>query len=177
MKQSNSINKFIRQLGAVVAAFVSRLGALPANISPLGSVGFFGNPVLFAVSILAFDLFVKGIYPGFWLTYVGFACYPLLGKLAGNSLRKQLLFLPLSSLLFFVFSNLGVWWYWYDHTLAKLVLCYALAVPFYARTLASDVAFGYGFLAVKNSRKITAQTTASLQKIWQRPVPVKASLP
>ena len=150
MKQLPPQNKLITQLALATSAGVSRLGILPANISPLGSYGFFGNPALYAVSIVSFDLLVKGIYPGFWLTYIGFACYPLLGFLTRKSLNKQLLALPLASFLFFLFSNLGVWWYWYDHTLAQLLLCYALAVPFYARTLVGDLLFGYGYLAVKN---------------------------
>jgi hypothetical protein len=118
----------------------------------LGSFGFFGHPVLFGISILAFDLLVKGIYPGFWLTYLGFACYPLLGWLAQGSVRKQLLLLPMASFLFFLLSNLGVWWYWYDHTFEKLLVCYALAVPFYSRTLLSDICFGYGYLLLRQLR-------------------------
>jgi len=130
MKQFNLLSKFARQVLIAAAVLVSRVNLLPANISPLGSFGFFGNPVLYGASIVLFDLFIKGLYPGFWLTYLGFACYPLFGRVAGK--------------------NLGVWWYWYDHSVEKLLLCYLLAVPFYARTLVGDLLFGYGYLVVKN---------------------------
>jgi hypothetical protein len=134
------------QLLATLVVFVSRLNVLPANISPLGSLGFFGNPLLYALSIMAFDLGVKGIYPGVWFTYAGFAVYPLLGWLTKNQVRKQLVALPVASFLFFIISNFGVWWYWYDHTWVKLITCYTLALPFYTRTLISDMVFGYGYL-------------------------------
>jgi len=162
MKQSLSQNKIFTQTCIAIGVFASRLSVLPANISPLGSFGFFGNPILFIVSIVAFDLFVKGVYPGVFFTYLGFAMYPLLKKIAGKSVKKQMVLLPLASFLFFVFSNFGVWWYWYDHTIEKLIMCYALAVPFYARTLLSDMFFGYSYLFIKQFRQISARVTARL---------------
>lgn len=154
-------NNIFAQFLTAASVFISRLNILPANISPLGSFGFFGNPFLFGASIVAFDFLVKGVYPGFWLTYVGFACYPILGKLAGESIKRKVFLLPLASLLFFFFSNLGVWWYWYDHTLVKLLVCFSLAVPFYTRTLMSDLVFGYGYLLIThvlNLKKVPSST-------------------
>lgn len=131
-----------------VLTFISRLKVLPANVSPLGSFGFFSdNPWLFLISIVAFDVLVGGLYKGFWLTYVGFMMYPLLGTVAARHWQRQVALLPLASLLFFLISNLGVWWYWFDHTLADLVLCYTVALPFYTRTVIGDVVFGYGYIA------------------------------
>lgn len=153
MKQLQQTN-ILKQTLTAGLVFISRLNILPANISPLGSYGFFGNPLLFAISIIAFDLLVKGIYPGFWLTYVGFASYTVLGKLSKNNLKRQLVLLPLASFLFFLLSNLGVWWYWYEHTLADLLLCYSLAVPFYSKTLMGDVFFGYSYIVLKNINSI-----------------------
>lgn len=154
MKQSAQQSKFFRQVATASTVFVSRLGALPANVSPVGSYGFFGHPVLYLAIIVAFDLFVKGLYPGVFFTYVGFAMYPLLGRIAGTSLHKRIALLPLASFLFFVFSNFGVWWYFYDRTLANLLICYTLALPFYGRTLLSDLTFGYGYLIWKHRHQL-----------------------
>jgi hypothetical protein len=138
-----------KNITTTTAVFISRLGYLPANISPLGSFGFFGkNKWLFFTTIILFDWLVGGFYPGFWVTYLGFAMYPLLGKLA-KSTRLKLTLLPLASFLFFLVSNFGVWWYWYPHTLTGLTTCYLLAVPFYKQTLIGDLVFGYGYLLVK----------------------------
>lgn len=159
MKQLLQLNKTVTQFGTVTLVFISRLGLLPANISPLGSYGFFGNPLLYVIAILTFDLLVKGIYPGVVFTYIGFLFYPILGKLSTQSVKKQLILLPLASFLFFVFSNLGVWWYWYEHTLTELLMCYTLALPFYTRTFLSDIFFGYSYLFLqKYSGTISSDT-------------------
>lgn len=129
--------------------FVSRLGYLPANISPLGSYGFFGKKKwLFFTIIVLFDWKVGGFYPGFWITYLGFAMYPLLGKIAKNTTQK-LFFLPVASFLFFLISNLGAWWYWYPQNWQGLTSCYLLALPFYTRSLLGDLVFGYGYILAK----------------------------
>ncbi len=149
IQTSSKLPKILGQVLAAFNVFLSRLHLLPANISPLGSYGFFGNPWLYVASIIIFDRFVGGLYSGNWFTYLGFMMYPLLGKFAKNKVKKQMLLLPLASFLFFLISNAGVWWYWYDRTPADLLLCYSLAVPFYARTLLGDMVFGYGFIALR----------------------------
>jgi len=145
---------------AALAVFATRGGMLPPNVSPLGASGFTTKRFIwFFAGILAFDFFRGGFYPGFWVTYLGFAAYPLLGRLAGKSLGKQALFLPMASLLFFLLSNLGVWWFWYPQTLSGLLLCYTLALPFYRNTFLSDLGFftltvgvRYGIRVVKTMR-------------------------
>lgn len=47
----------------------------------------------------------------------------------------------LASTQFFVISNLPSWFRWYPHTFAGLASCLATALPFFERTLASDVVF------------------------------------
>ncbi len=153
--------------------FASRLSILPANFSPLGSYGFFGaNSWLYFLTIVAFDTWVGGYYPGWLFTYLGFSAYPLLGMVArriegsvreggGQRLGAEpsrlnqwlrrliipVLLLPLASFVFFLISNLGVWWYWYPRTWTGLMMCYTLALPFYQRTLIGDLSFGYAWTA------------------------------
>jgi hypothetical protein len=46
-----------------------------------------------------------------------------------------------SSAQFFLISNLGSWVKDYPHTLAGLSSCYIAAIPFFERTLVSDLLF------------------------------------
>lgn len=155
-----SIKKSFQEILGAVAVVVSRLNVLPANVNLLGSFGFFSQSWLgFAVSIFVFDKFIGGFYRGFLWTYLGFAGYYLLGRLAAKSWRRQVLLLPTASFLFFLLSNFGVWYNWYPHTWSGLLECYLLAVPFYKNTLLGDLVFGYGYLLVKKIVDL---------KTWQR---------
>lgn len=151
-----SLKRSFRSITTALAVFISRLDLLPANVSPVGSFGFFGNFRLFFITIILFDWLVGGFYPSFWVTYLGFAMYPLLGRIAKNT-KLKILLLPLASFMFFLISNLGVWWYWYPHTITGLTTCYLLAVPFYKRTLIGDLIFGYGYLLSLNWKKLAHQ--------------------
>lgn len=146
-----SVTRF-SSLFATIATLATRLGRVfPANVSPLGSLGFFSaNPLWLIVAVVGFDLIKGGWYPGFVWTYLGFASYWLLGRLNRNRLSRQVILLPVASLLFFLLSNFGVWWHWYDHNIEGLVRCYTLAIPFYRATLIGDLIFGYGFLISKH---------------------------
>ncbi|MGC9949488.1 MAG: DUF6580 family putative transport protein [Bryobacteraceae bacterium] len=46
-----------------------------------------------------------------------------------------------SSTQFFLISNFGTWLSWYPHTWAGLTQAFTLAIPFFGRTLASDLLY------------------------------------
>lgn len=143
--------KNLRDSALALGVFVSRLRIFPANISLVGSFGFFNqNFWFYAATIILFDGFVGGWYQGFIFTYLGFLGYYLLGKIARDNRKKQVVLLPVASLLFFLMSNFGVWLRWYPQTLTGFIKCYTLALPFYRNTLIGDLAFGYGYLLVSH---------------------------
>jgi hypothetical protein len=138
---------WISQSAVAAVVFLSRLGVLPSNYSPLGTFGFFsGNAILYFGIIIGFDYFVGGFYEGFLFTYAGFLAYFLLGRVAKNTIGRQLLFVPVASVSFFLISNIGSWWYWYPHNFEGLLSCYALALPFFQNTFIADIGFGYSFI-------------------------------
>ncbi|REK17245.1 MAG: hypothetical protein DWQ37_07190 [Planctomycetota bacterium] len=53
-----------------------------------------------------------------------------------------------SSLVHYGLSNLAVWYFWYPHNWEGLARCYAVAVPFLANSLASNVLFAAGFFGL-----------------------------
>ncbi len=159
MKKLNHFNS--SHILVAAGIFLTRAARIIPNVSPLGSFGFFGGtPVLFLLSIVLFDWLVGGFYAGFMWTYLGFLMYPLMGYFAKNSTKRQLAFLPAASFLFFLISNLGVWWHWYPQTISGLFACYLAAVPFYARTLIGDLVFGYGYMVIRyfQSNKFSVKT-------------------
>ena len=149
------LNSNFSSLIIASTTYLSRFSFLPANVSPLGAYGFFGGkPLFYFASILAFDFFKGGFYQGFVWTYVGFVAYPLFAWLASKSVKRQLFLLPIASFTFFLLSNFGVFWPWYEHSWQGFLNCYALALPFYTRTLLGDLVFGYGYLMLKQIKKI-----------------------
>jgi hypothetical protein len=45
----------------------------------------------------------------------------------------------LASTLFFVFSNLGVWYFYYPITWSGFTTCFVLAIPFFVNSIAGDL--------------------------------------
>lgn len=139
----------ITQLFFAILTLVLRFGFLPPNVSGVGALGFASSSIApFIAVTFGFDLIKGGFYSGFWWTYIGFFGYYLLGRLAGKNIKKQVMFLPLASFLFFLISNFGVWLHWYPQTIQGLLTCYTLALPFYRNTLIGDLVFGWGWVVV-----------------------------
>ena len=46
-----------------------------------------------------------------------------------------------SSTLFFIVTNFGVWLLGYPNTIAGLISCYTLAIPFFLNTILGDLFF------------------------------------
>jgi hypothetical protein len=137
----HSVKNNLKDFATASFAFAGRF-FLPSNFAALGASGFTSQkPFAFAVSIFLFDRFFAGFYQGFLWTYLGFAAYPIFGYLARKFPTWRLTFLVLASLSFFFFSNFGVFLAWYPQSLNGFILCYSLALPFFAATLASDLFF------------------------------------
>lgn len=153
-----TVKKMASNLIKAGAVLVSRFFSLLPNFSLVGSFGFFqANPVYYFAQLIIFDLFFGGYYRGWLFTYLGFGAYWVLGRLAGAKIARQITFLPIASLIFYLLSNLGVWWYWYPRTTAGLVSCYTLAVPFYRNTLLGDLFFGGMVIAIKAVSNLSNQ--------------------
>jgi hypothetical protein len=134
----------------IIGLLVSRIIGLPPNVSLQGTYGFMSkNLIAFIASIVFFDALIGGFYTGVLWTYFGFAGYYLLGCVARKSAKLQWLLLPVASLWFFFFSNLGSFIMWYEPTLPSFIQCYTVALPFFAATLVGDAVFGYTYLGYK----------------------------
>lgn len=184
MEISESIVRHKVVLGVallVVLGVMWRLMPHLPNFAPIGAIALISGLTLgwkrglaLTFGILLITDSMIGFYSGFGWTWFSFAL--IIGL--GLALRK----LPVSlhvpigvfgaSVVFFIVSNFGVWAAsgMYEHTLAGLVRCYTMALPFFRATLLSDVMFGSTLMglyyavrlypSLPHSRKVSSVTSS-----------------
>jgi hypothetical protein len=139
--------------GLIVLAILSRLLPHPPNFAPVAAVALFGG-ALFTKRGLAFlvPLFVMvvsdaiiGFHSHMAVIYGLFLMVVLIGltlrdkigigRVIGASLA--------SSVLFFVGSNLAVWYGspFYSQDMSGLIACFTMALPFFQNTILGDLFF------------------------------------
>jgi hypothetical protein len=146
----------------VIVAVLFRLVPHPPNFTPVTSMALFSG-VFFKrkylsilvplITMVVSDMFLGFYSISIWV-YAGFILVTMLGWITK---QIQLHSVLLSSLIFFIVSNFGVWVLGYEHTLNGLVACYILAIPFFGYSLVGDLFWSFtlskSFTTIKN--KIT----------------------
>ncbi len=146
--------RLIVALGFIVMGIWSRFIPHPPNVTALNAIALFsavqigtlGHPlaVLF-ITLLLSDLFL-GFHATMPFVYLSFVLTAAMGYWARR--KRQSRWFPVcvavSSILFFVFSNFGVWMLegTYPHTFQGLLLCYTAALPFLLNQLLGDGLYG-----------------------------------
>ena len=144
--------RLLALLSAVVVAAALRLVPHPPNFSPIGAMALFSGAYLGrrgAVALAAplgalllSDL-VLGFYRGMPTVYFSVALIVLIGALALKRVSPLRIggAALVSSILFFVLTNFGMWLSsgFYPRTLAGLEACYVAAIPFFQTTVAGDL--------------------------------------
>jgi len=140
-------------VGLVLLAVCGRLFPHPPNFTPLGAVGLFAGRSLTGAgawltplaALLLSDAWLGFYHPWVMLgVYAGCLSGVPLGRLLLRGARSRgRLFLAAfaAALAFFVLSNLGVWLAGelYPRTLAGLLRCYLMALPFFSWTLLGNL--------------------------------------
>ena len=156
----------------IVLGVVARLIPHPWNFTPIGALGLFagGNcspRIAWIVPLCA--LLIADVLLGFYepvmmlFVYAGFLAGPLFGWLLLRTKRSVVRIggaVFATSTIFFVMSNFGVWLAgFYPPTLAGLIECYVLAIPFYGVLLVGDAFYagvmfsGQEMLATEQRRR------------------------
>jgi hypothetical protein len=137
----------------IVVVAATRLIPHPPNLTSVTALALFGGAyfsnrtLAFVVPLMALLVsdFIMGFYPHMEVPYLGFVLIVCIGfqlrqrrtapRIAGAAL--------LSSLVFFVVTNFGVWAFdsLYPKTFPGLVACYAAAIPFFRNTLLGDLMY------------------------------------
>jgi hypothetical protein len=64
--------------------------------------------------------------------------------LVGNHFREiKLKSILISSVVFFIISNFGVWLIGYPKTVSGFVMCYTAAIPFFINTILGDLFYSF----------------------------------
>ena len=135
--------------GLIILVIMSRLIPHAANFTPIGALGLFAGAYLtrrsawlipFAALILS-DLII-GFYHIYVMlfVYLGFAANIMIGRqflLQKRSILSLFAASLVSAVIFFIFSNFGVWLtgMMYPMTFAGLSECFVMAIPFFGNTL------------------------------------------
>ena len=147
-------NKFDRiqkiVLLIIIFGVICRLIPHPPNFSPVTAIALFGglnfSDKRIAFSIPLIILFLSDLILGISIinlfVYTGFSIIVFLGTKIKSIKFGNII---LSSFIFFLISNFGVWIIGYPKNLEGLIMCYTMAIPFFGYSIAGDLFFGYLF--------------------------------
>ena len=152
-------------LSLLVLAVITRLLPHPPNVTPITAIALFGGcnikdkNLAFVLPLLC--MFLTDLFLGFHIimpfVYLSFMCISYIG-INSEKITNGTIFG--SSLLFFLVTNFGVWFFGYPNTLAGLVSCYTLALPFFVNTIIGDLFFthslNYSFSKIKQTGAVNA---------------------
>ena len=149
------LKKEIFPISLILILAFARLIPHPPNFTPIIAVaimsGYFFRNIYVSFLILLFSMLMSDFFIGFYQNMI-FVYFSLLlivfifSKIIKKINYKNLfIFGFFGSLIFFIISNLGVWFFGnlYEKDLEGLIKCYFLAIPFFKNTLFSTLIFSY----------------------------------
>lgn len=153
MKKINTAN-FVLIGTLILAASLSRLitnGLHIWNVAPMAGIALFAGAnfidkkmafIIPVVAMLITDA-ILGFHSSMWMVYGCFILFVFIGFALRNkqSAVRIVTASLLSSVLFFLLTNLAVWSTenLYPHSAAGLSACYTAAIPFFWNTLLGDL--------------------------------------
>tara|TARA_B100001059_G_scaffold236819_1_gene290938 strand:+ start:32431 stop:32913 length:483 start_codon:yes stop_codon:yes gene_type:complete len=156
------INKNVFVASLIFLAVLSRFLPHPPNFTPIAAIallsgkGFTNRWIVFLIPIVSLfisDLFI-GLHATIPFVYASFILIALIGMYVKKINFGTVL---LSSTLFFLVSNFGVWLLNYPISVEGLAQCYTLALPFFFNTVLGDLVYGalliYPFYALQRRNR------------------------
>jgi len=149
----------------VVVAIVFRLVPHIPNVTPITAAALFSGVYFtnkkYALIIPLLAMFLSDMFLGFsGITLFVYAAFALVSYIGLTSKKISIKTILLSSIGFFVITNFGVWLMHYPKSLAGLVECYTLAIPFFRNSLIGDFVYSgilyFGFQFVSSRYLKTA---------------------
>ena len=134
--------------GVFIALAASRFVPHPPNFTSLLTLSFYVPALLgirylpaLLVSFLITDIFI-GFHSLTFFTWGSVIVIGLCSKFFLSNIYSRISGALLGALIFYVITNFGVWSMGsYGYTIDGLVLCYTLAIPFFAYSVISTIIF------------------------------------
>ncbi len=135
-------------IGVLIVLSASRFIPHPPNFTSLLALSFY-VPVIFGMryiplvllSFIFTDLII-GLHATTFFTWGSIILIGLVSKFFAKNILNRIFGSLLGACLFYVITNFGVWTLGnYGYTLKGLILCYTLAIPFFAYSLISTFIF------------------------------------
>lgn len=131
-----------------LALAASRFVPHPPNFTSLIALSFYVPAILGVkyLPALIFSFFITDVFIGLhhltFFTWGSVVLIGLLSKFFASTLLSRIGGALFGAFLFFVLTNFGVWLLGgYEHTIDGLLLCYTLAIPFFAYNIISTLVF------------------------------------
>ena len=155
------LKKEIFPISLILILAFARLIPHPPNFTPIIAValisGYFFKNINLSLLILLVAMLLSDLFIGFYENMIFVYASLLLITFVFHKISKKINFKNLfiycfaGSLIFFIFSNFGVWALGspgvldvaYERNLSGLVECYILAIPFFGNTFLSTLIFAY----------------------------------
>ena len=135
-------------ISLIIFAILTRLIPHPPNFAPITGIALFSainfNNRFFKffvplLSLVIFDLIIGFSLINFFV-YLSF----IVIVFVGNHFKKiKLKSILISSVVFFIISNFGVWIIGYPKTISGIIMCYTAAIPFFINTILGDLFYSY----------------------------------
>lgn len=156
----------------ILLAVIARIIPHPPNFAPIGGLALFSGShfrkilafIIPLSAMLISDMFL-GLHNTIVFVYVSFFITVIIGRYVKRNWQSLVFASVLSSVLFFMITNFGVWvtGTMYQKSISGLLECYLMGLPFFRNTLISDLTYtfsffyGYRFLSFLLSKKAYAK--------------------
>lgn len=151
----------------------------PANFAPVAAVAIFGGAVLprkLAIIVPLVAMMISDwIIGSYNIIFVVWGCYLAIGLASSFFLRKRTFLRGAAmtfsaSTFFFVVTNFAVWLWsgMYEHTLAGLIWCYEMGLPFFRGTALSDMFYTAAMFSALALANYVVRRKASVKMLLNR---------
>ena len=135
-------------ISLIVLAILTRLIPHPPNFAPITGIALFSainfNNRFFKFFVPLISLVIFDLIIGFSLINIFVYLSFIVIVLVGNHFKKiKLKSILISSIVFFIISNFGVWLIGYPKTISGIIMCYTAAIPFFINSILGDLFYSY----------------------------------